>query len=113
MTARLPARGRPGPRFFGGLGRCFLMRRHKGRGTRKSVDILGLLFILTFQDAPRWTFVFGQTNCPRGAYFVSQFIFRIGSKLICGTKQLQALSYSSQPSTQSEPLFIPKKEAFW
>ena len=34
------------------------------------VDILGFLFILTFQDAPRWTFVFGQTNCPRGASFV-------------------------------------------
>jgi len=34
------------------------------------VDILGLLFILAFQDAPRWTFVFGQTDCPRGASFV-------------------------------------------
>ncbi|MCC6602202.1 MAG: hypothetical protein IT327_03270 [Anaerolineae bacterium] len=34
------------------------------------VDILGLLFILVFQDAPRWMFVFGQTNCPRGASFV-------------------------------------------
>jgi hypothetical protein len=34
------------------------------------VDILGFLFILTFQDAPRRTFVFGQTNCPRGASFV-------------------------------------------
>ena len=35
MTARLSARGRPGPRFLSGLGKCFLMRRHKGRGTRK------------------------------------------------------------------------------
>ena len=36
----------------------------------KIVDIFGLLFILAFQDAPRWTFVFGQTDCPRGASFV-------------------------------------------
>jgi hypothetical protein len=34
------------------------------------VDIFWLLFILAFQDAPRWTFVFGQTDCPRGASFV-------------------------------------------
>jgi hypothetical protein len=36
----------------------------------KIVDILGFLFILVFQDAPRWKFVFGQTNCPQGASFV-------------------------------------------
>jgi hypothetical protein len=34
------------------------------------VDIFRLLFILVFQDAPRWTFVFGQTNCPQGASFI-------------------------------------------
>lgn len=34
------------------------------------VDIFGLLFILAVQDAPRWTFVFGQTDCPQGASFV-------------------------------------------
>ena len=34
------------------------------------VDIFWLLFILAFQDAPRWTFVFGQTDCPRGVSFV-------------------------------------------
>ena len=34
------------------------------------VDIFGLLFILAFQDAPRWTFVIGLTYCPRGASFV-------------------------------------------
>jgi hypothetical protein len=32
---RLSARGRPGPRFLSGLGKCFLIRRHNGRGTRK------------------------------------------------------------------------------
>ena len=34
------------------------------------VDIFWLLFILAFQDAPRWTFVIGLTYCPRGASFV-------------------------------------------
>ena len=42
----------------------------QGARDTEIVDILRLLFILTFQDAPRWTFVFGQTNCPRGASFV-------------------------------------------
>lgn len=41
------------------------------QGTRNAeiVDIFRLLFILTFQDAPRWMFVFGQTCFPRGASF--------------------------------------------
>ena len=34
------------------------------------VDIWRFLFILAFLDAPLWTFVFGQTDCPRGASFV-------------------------------------------
>ena len=35
MAARLSARGRSGPRLWGGLGKCFLMRRHNSLGTQK------------------------------------------------------------------------------
>jgi hypothetical protein len=42
----------------------------QGARDTEIVDIFGLWFILAFQDAPRWTFVFGQTDCPQGASFV-------------------------------------------
>jgi hypothetical protein len=42
----------------------------QGTWDTEIVDIFWLLFILVFQDAPRWMFVFGQTNCPQGASFV-------------------------------------------
>ena len=58
------------PAFLGWFGQMFFDTTPQWAWDTKIVDIFGLLFILAFQDAPRWMFVFGQTNCPRGASFV-------------------------------------------
>ncbi len=62
--------GSPWPSSFGWFGQMFFDATPQRPRDTKIVDILGLLFILVFQDAPLWTFVFGQTNCPQGASFV-------------------------------------------
>ena len=56
--------------FWGRFGQMFFDAPPQWAGDTEVVDILGFLFILVFQDAPRWMFVFGQTNCPQGASFV-------------------------------------------
>jgi hypothetical protein len=58
------------PASFGRFGQMFFDATPQRSWDTEIVDILGFLFILVFQDAPRWTFVFGQTNCPQGASFV-------------------------------------------
>jgi len=60
----------PWPSFLERFGQMLFDTAPQWAWDTEIVDILGFLFILTFQDAPRWTFVFGQTNCPRGASFV-------------------------------------------
>ena len=59
----------PWPSSLGWFGQMFFDATPQRPWDAEIVDILGLLFILVFQDAPRWTFVFGQTNCPQGASF--------------------------------------------
>ena len=58
------------PASFGRFGQMFFDATPQWSRDTEIVDILGFLFILVFQDAPRWTFVFGQTNCPQGASFI-------------------------------------------
>ncbi len=60
----------PWPAFLGRFGQMIFDAAPQGARDAEIVDIFGLLFILVLQDAPRWMFVFGQTNCPRGASFV-------------------------------------------
>ena len=63
----------PGPSsasFLGRFGQMLFDTTPQGTWDTEIVDIFGLLFILVFQDAPRWMFVFGQTDYPRGASFV-------------------------------------------
>jgi hypothetical protein len=60
----------PWPSFLERFGQMLFDAAPQWARDSEIVDILGLLFILAFQDAPRWTFVFGQTDCPRGASFV-------------------------------------------
>lgn len=60
----------PWPASLGWFGQMFFDATPQRPRNTKIVDIFGLLFILVFQDAPRWMFVFGQTNCPQGASFV-------------------------------------------
>ena len=48
MTARLTARGRPGPRYLGGLDSHFLISRHSGLGTRKELTFFSLNGIVTY-----------------------------------------------------------------
>ena len=60
----------PWPASLGWFGQMFFDATPQWPGDTKIVDILRLLFILVFQDAPCWTFVFGQTNCPQGASFI-------------------------------------------
>lgn len=55
---------------FGRFGKMLFEATPQWPWDTEVVDIFGLLFILAFQDAPRWTFVFGQTDCPQGASFV-------------------------------------------
>ena len=62
--------GSPWPASWRGFGQVFFDATPQRPRDTEIVDILGFLFILVFQDAPRWTFVFGQTNCPQGASFV-------------------------------------------
>ncbi len=60
----------PWPPFFDRFGQMLFDATPQGTRDTEIVDISWLLFILAFQDAPRWTFVFGQTDCPRDASFV-------------------------------------------
>ena len=60
----------PWPSFLGRFGQVLFDAAPQGTWDTEIVDIFRLLFILAFQDAPRWTFVFGQTDCPQGASFV-------------------------------------------
>jgi hypothetical protein len=60
----------PWPSFLERFGQMLFDAAPQWARDTEIVDILGLLFILAFQDAPLWTFVFGQTDCPRGASFV-------------------------------------------
>jgi hypothetical protein len=65
----------PWPSFLERFGQMLFDAAPQGARDTEIVDTLWLLFILTFQDAPRWTFVFGQTDCPRGASFVQVNLF--------------------------------------
>ena len=60
----------PWPAFLGRFGQMLFDAAPQWARDAEIVDIFGLLFILAFQDVPRWTFVFGQTDCPQGASFV-------------------------------------------
>ncbi len=60
----------PWPSFFTRFGQMLFDAAPQGTGDTEIVDIFRLLFILVFQDAPRWKFVFGQTYFPQGASFV-------------------------------------------
>ena len=60
----------PWPTLLKRFGQMLFDAAPQGARDTEIVDIFRLLFILAFQDAPRWTFVFGQTDCPRGASFV-------------------------------------------
>jgi hypothetical protein len=60
----------PWPPSLSWFGQMFFDAAPQWAWDAEIVDILGFLFILAFQDAPRWMFVFGQTNCPQGASFV-------------------------------------------
>lgn len=60
----------PWPSFFARLRQILFDAAPQGTWDTEIVDIFRLLFILVFQDAPRWKFVFGQTNFPQGASFV-------------------------------------------
>ena len=60
----------PWPSFFARFGQMLFDAAPQWARDTEIVDIFWLLIILAFQDAPRWTFVFGQTDCPRGASFV-------------------------------------------
>jgi hypothetical protein len=60
----------PWPSFLERFGQMLFDAAPQWARDTEIVDILGLLFILASQDAPLWTFVFGQTDCPRGASFV-------------------------------------------
>jgi hypothetical protein len=60
----------PWPSPFGWFRQMLFDATPQGTWDTEIVDIFWLLFILVFQDAPRWMFVFGQTNCPQGASFV-------------------------------------------
>ena len=60
----------PWPPFLGRFGQMLFDAAPQWAWDTEIVDILGFLFILTFQDAPRWMWVFGQTYFPRGVSFV-------------------------------------------
>ena len=60
----------PWPSFFARFGQILFDSAPQGTWDSEIVDIFRLLFILVFQDAPRWKFVFGQTYFPQGASFV-------------------------------------------
>jgi len=60
----------PWPSFLERFGQMLFDATPQWTRDTEIVDIFWLLFILAFQDAPRWTFVFGQTDCPRGVSFV-------------------------------------------
>ena len=60
----------PWPSFFVRFGQMLFDSAPQGAWDTEIVDIFRLLFILVFQDAPRWKFVFGQTYFPQGASFV-------------------------------------------
>ena len=60
----------PWPSFFARFGQMLFDSTPQGTWDSEIVDIFRLLFILVFQDAPRWKFVFGQTYFPQGASFV-------------------------------------------
>ena len=60
----------PWPSFFARFGQMPFDAAPQGPWDTEIVDIFRLLFILVFQDAPRWKFVFGQTYFPQGASFV-------------------------------------------
>lgn len=60
----------PWPPFFARFGQMLFDAAPQGARDTEIVDIFWLLFILALQDAPRWTFVFGLTDCPQGASFV-------------------------------------------
>ncbi len=57
-------------RVLGVFGQMFFDSAPQWARDTEIVDIFWLLSILALQDAPRWTFVFGQTDCPQGASFV-------------------------------------------
>jgi hypothetical protein len=59
----------PWPPFLGRFGQMLFDTAPQWARDAEIVDLFGLLFILAFQDAPRWTFVFGQTDCPQSASF--------------------------------------------
>ena len=60
----------PWASFLGWFRQMFLDSTPQWAWDAEIVNIFWLLFILLFQDAPRWTFVFGQTYCPQGVSFV-------------------------------------------
>jgi hypothetical protein len=60
----------PWPSFLERFGQMLFDSAPQWARDTEIVDIFWLLSILALQDAPRWTFVFGQTYCPRGASFV-------------------------------------------
>ena len=65
----------PCPSFLGRFRQMLFDTAPQWARDTEIVDIFWLLFILAFQDAPRWMFVFGQTYCPRGASFFHVNLF--------------------------------------
>jgi len=63
------------PSLLGRFGQMLFDATPQWAWDTEIVDIFWLSFILAFQDAPRWMFVFGQTYCPRGASFVQVNLF--------------------------------------
>ena len=70
----------PWPSFLGWFGQMLFDATPQRARDTEIVDIFGLLFILAFQDAPRWMFVFGQTIVHevhllfRSFYFSDRFL---------------------------------------